>query len=202
MKRLLFSIIAALMLCALNVSAQVEKDTMKAGKLYFVNLKDGEKPVLKGLRLFGKRAGNQEEGKGINTYPYSTEKIRFIFELDEWVEFYPLTENSGGFAVWVFQHKKDQSFYLKNELSDELPGFAQYCEIRKDPEQDDDWHWGSFYLHPEECTPGYYDFVFVSGGKVFATMLTRFYKYEGELSKKSDAELEKVMKDIIAEGIE
>lgn len=190
------------MLCAFNVSAQVEKDTMKAGKLYFVNLKDGEKPVLKGLRLFGNRVGNQEKETGINYYPYSTEKIRFIFELDEWVEFYPLTENSGGFAVWVFQHKKDQSFYLKNELSDELPGFAQYCEIRKDPEQDDDWHWGSFYLHPEECTPGYYDFVFVSGGKVFATMLTRFYKYEGELSKKSDAELEKIMKDIIAEGIE
>ena len=201
MKRLIFTIIAAVMMFAVNVSAQVEKDTMKAGKLYFVNLKDGEKPVLKGLRLFGNRAGNQEEGKGINAYPYSTEKIRFIFELNEWVEFYPQTDNSVGFAVWVFQHKKDQSFYLKNELSDELPGFAQYCEIRKDPEQDENWHWGSFYLFNEECTPGYYDFVFVSGGKVFATMLTKFFKDE-ELYGKSDAELEKVMKDIIEKGIE
>lgn len=189
------------MLCALNVSAQVEKDTMKAGKLYFVNLKDGEKPLWQGLKLFGNRAGNQEGGKGINAYPYSTEKIRFIFELDEWIEFYPQSEITSGFGVWVFKHKSDQSFYLKNKLSDELSGFARYCEIHKDPEQDDDRYWGSFYLHPEECTPGYYDFVFVSGGKVFATMLTKFYNEE-EIYGKSDAELEKIMKDIIAEGIE
>ncbi|MBQ9213064.1 MAG: hypothetical protein IJ150_03895 [Bacteroidales bacterium] len=178
MKRLLFSIIAALMFCSLNVSAQVEKDTMKAGKLYFVNLKDGEKPVFQGFIIRGNRAGNQENGKGINSYPYSTDKIRFIFELNEWVEFYPQTQNTSGFAVWVFKHNSDQSFYLKNELSDELPDFVQYCEIRKDPEQEDDWHWGSFYLFPEQCAPGYYDFVFTSQGKVFATMITKFFKEE------------------------
>ena len=200
MKRLLFSIIAALMLCALNVSAQVEKDTMKAGKLYFVNLKDGEKPLWQGLKLFGNRAGNQEGGKGINAYPYSTEKIRFIFELDEWIEFYPQSEITSGFGVWVFKHKSDQSFYLKNKLSDELSGFANYQEIRKDPEQDDDRQWGSLYLHPEECTPGYYDFVFTYQGKVFATMLTKFFKEE-ELLEKSDAALEKLMKEINENGI-
>lgn len=201
MKRLLFSIIAALMLCALNVSAQVEKDTMKAGKLYFVNLKDGEKKLWQGLKLFGNRAGNQEGGKGINAYPYSTEKIRFIFELNEWIEFYPQSEITSGFGVWVFKHKSDQSFYLKNELSDELPDFVLYQEIHKDPEhEDDDWNWGSFYLHPEEYTPGYYDFVFTSQGKVFATMITKFFKEE-ELDSKSDAALEKIMKEINENGI-
>ena len=188
------------MLCALNVSAQVEKDTMKAGKLYFVNLKDGETPVFQGLIIRGNRAGNQEGGKGINAYPYSTEKIRFIFELNEWIEFYLQSEITSGFGVWVFKHKSDQSFYLKNKLSDELSDFALYQEIRKDPEQEDDWHWGSFYLFPEQCAPGYYDFVFTSQGKVFATMITKFFKEE-ELYDKSYAELEKMMTEINENGI-
>ena len=41
--------------------------------------------------------------------------------------------------------------------------------------------------------PGYYDFVFLYKNKVFATMLTKFYKPD-ELLNKSDAELEKLMK--------
>ena len=52
--------------------------------------------------------------------------------------------------------------------------------------------WGSFYLHPEECEPGYYDFVFTYEGKAIATLLTRFYN-EDELTVKSDAELEALM---------
>ena len=39
-----------------------------------------------------------------------------------------------------------------------------------------------------------YDFVFIYKNKVFATMLTKFYKPD-ELLDKPDSELEKLMKD-------
>ena len=44
----------------------------------------------------------------------------------------------------------------------------------------------------------YYDFVFIYGNKVFATMLTRFYKPD-ELHGKPDSELEKLMKERISQ---
>ena len=39
---------------------------------------------------------------------------------------------------------------------------------------------------------GYYDFVFIYDNKVFATMLTLFFK-DNEIAEKSDSELEKLM---------
>ena len=61
-----------------------------------------------------------------------------------------------------------------------------------DADNPDEWSWGEFYLHSEECEPGYYDFVFTYDGKAIATLLTRFYGV-AELSGKSDEELEKLM---------
>ena len=92
----------------------------------------------------------------------------------------------------VFKHKTDQSFYSERPLNDETPGYVLECGLSKDPEAEETFHWGSFYLHPEEVDPGYYDFVFIYNDKVFATMLTLFFK-EDEISDKSDSELEKMM---------
>ena len=62
-----------------------------------------------------------------------------------------------------------------------------------DPDAEESDPWGSFYLHPDEVEPGYYDFVFLYGNKVIATMLTKFYK-PNEICEKSDSELENLMK--------
>ena len=164
------------------------QDTMVLGKLYFVNLKQGEQPIMTGLSLYGNRCG----GKDFNNKPYAAEGIRSVFELDEWIEFHPQTNAGSGIKVMVFKHKADQGFYLKNTLNDETPDYIQECELNKDPEAEETAHWGSFYLHPEEVNPGYYDFVFIYNAKVFATMLTKFYKPE-EIYDKSDSELEKLM---------
>ena len=166
------------------------QDKMVLGKLNFVNLKEGEQPVMKGLTLAGNRCGSVD----FNNKPYAAEGIRSVFELDEWIEFHPETNAKTGIKVMVFQHKDDQNFYLKNALNDETPGYIQECELNKDPDAEENSHWGSFYLHPEEVNPGYYDLVFVYSNKVFATMLTKFYKPD-ELLEKSDSELEKLMKD-------
>ena len=166
------------------------QDTMVLGKLYFVNLKEGEQPVMTGLSLFGNRCGSED----FNHKPYATEGIRSVFELDEWIEFHPQTKATTGIKVMVFKHNADQGFYLKNALNDETPGYIQELDLNKDPDAEENAHWGSFYLHPEEVEPGFYDFVFLYNNKVFATMLTKFYKPE-ELSEKSDSELEKLMKE-------
>ena len=97
------------------------------------------------------------------------------------------------FTTRIPEAKNDQGFYLKNALNDETDGYCQTCELNKDPDAEEPCSWGSFYLQPEEWNPGYYDFVFLNKNKVFATMLTRFYKPD-ELLEKSDSELEKLMK--------
>ena len=172
-----------------NVNTTQVKDTMALGKLYFVNLEEGKQPVMTGLTLAGNRCGTGD----FNNKPYATEGIRSVFELDEWVEFYPETKAVEGIKVMVFQHKADQGFYQKNALNEDTSGYVQECDLRKDPDAEENSHWGSFYLHPEEFNPGYYDFVFIYNGKVFATMLTRFFKPD-ELMDKSNSELEELMK--------
>ena len=164
------------------------QDTMVLGKLYFVNIEEGEQPIMTALTLSGNRCGNEM----FNSKPAAADGIRSVFELDEWIEFYPQANAGSGIKVMVFMHKEDQGFYLKNPLNDETPGYIQECELNKDPNEEETNHWGSFYLHPEEVNPGYYDFVFIYKNKVFATMLTHFYK-PNEIYEKSDSELEELM---------
>ena len=164
------------------------QETMVLGKLYFVNLKEGEQPIMTALSLFGNRCGSES----FNHKPYAAEGIRSVFELDEWIEFYPKANAESGIKVMVFKHQEDQGLYLKNSLNDKTPGYIQELDLSKDPEGDETSLWGSFYLHPEEVEPGYYDFVFIYKNKVFATMLTHFFK-PNEIYEKSDSELEKLM---------
>ena len=172
-----------------SANLQEVKDTMVLGELYFVNLKEGEQPVMTALSLNGDRCGTGD----FNHKPYATEGIRSVFELNEWIEFNPQATAASGIKVMVFKHQADQGFYLKNSLNDETPGYVLACDLNKDPD-DETFHWGSFYLHPEEVEPGYYDFVFIYNNKVFATMLTRFFQ-DKEIQEKPDSELEKRMSE-------
>ena len=165
------------------------------GKLNFINLDDRDSSILRGMFISGNVAGSTEFNS-FNTGDSSVEGIRCIFELNEWVEFYPDTDVGYALRVWILRHRDDQEYYNTCKFSDLMPNFAQYCDLHypEDAENPDEWTWGSFYLQKDECEPGYYDFVFTYDGKAIATLLTRFYK-EGELSGKSDAELEKLMKE-------
>ena len=174
-----------------NSGNATKADAQKAmipGKLNFVNLKDGEQPVMTALTLKGNQVGSAEW----NDRKPATEGIRCIFYLNEWIEFYPVTNAEYGIKVWIIKHKEDQSFYLKNKMRDITPGFVQGGDIRKDPDAEEGSPWGSMYVNPENAEPGYYDFVFTYEDKVFATMLTKFYKVD-ELDRKSDDELTDLM---------
>ena len=161
------------------------------GKLNLIDLDDRDPSVLRGVAIKGNHAGSYD---GINGKESSLTDVRCIFELNEWVEFYPDTDATYGLRVWILKHRDDQEYYNTAKFSDLDPNFANYCDLHypEDEENPDERYWGSFYLHPEECEPGYYDFVFTYEGKAIATLLTRFYN-ENELTVKSDAELEALM---------
>ena len=161
------------------------------GKLDLINLDDRDPSVLRGVTVKGNHAGGYD---GINGKESSLTDVRCIFELNEWVYFYPDTDATYGLRVWILKHRDDQEYYNKAKFSDLDPNFANYCDLHypEDAENPDDTEWGSFYLNQEECEPGYYDFVFTYEGKAIATLLTRFYN-ENELTVKSDAELEALM---------
>ena len=161
------------------------------GKMNIINLDDRDPSVLRGVIIKGNCAGTAD---GINGKESSLTDVRCIFELNEWVEFYPDTDATYGLRVWILKHRDDQEYYNTAKFSDLDPNFVNYCDLHypEDAENPDEMEWGSFYLHPEECEPGYYDFVFTYEGKAIATLLTRFYN-ENELTVKSDAELMEIM---------
>ena len=161
------------------------------GKMNIINLDDRDPSVLRGMTIKGLSAGGYD---GINGKESSLTDVRCIFELNEWVEFYPDTDATYGLRVWILKHRDDQEYYNTAKFSDLDPNFANYCDLHypEDAENPDETEWGSFYLNQEECEPGYYDFVFTYEGKAIATLLTRFYN-ENELTVKSDAELEALM---------
>ena len=178
-------------------NASTTSSEMIAGKLYFINLQRDEQPIMPKIIITGNRAGSYDEGTGINSKPYAAEGIRSIFEINEWVEFYPQSDAKSGISVWVFEHKDNMDFYKTASLSEETPGYAAKCELNENPDQEEGVQdaWGSLYVHVDYHKPGFYDFVFTYGDKTFAVMLTKFYA-EAELNGKSDAELSKIMEGL------
>lgn len=179
-----------------NDSGEAGKDTaapdqgdpekaMIPGSLYYV--KDRDPSILRGISFSGNRSGSAE----YNSKAPSAQGIRCIFELNEYVAGNPDTAITSGLQVYVLRHREDQASYEKENFSDETAGFAALYEMNQNEGSD----WGEFYLNVEECETGYYDFVFVYEGKAIAVMLTRFYD-QGELEKRSDADLEKLVTDL------
>ena len=170
---------------------QTAQPAKLTGKLNLINLDDRDPSVLRGVAISGNCAGTAD---GFNSKESSLTDVRCVFELNEWVEFYPDTDAKYALRVWVLKHRDDQAYYNNRKFSDLMPNFANYCDLHYpvDADNPDEWYWGSFYLHAEEHEPGYYDFVFTYEGKAIATLLTRFYGVD-ELSGKSDAELEVLM---------
>ena len=168
-----------------------ETEKMTGGKLYFIPNEDGTAPAIGKIRIAGNRSGTEQ----FNAKDPSAEGIRCIFELNEYLSFYPESDQTSDMKVWFFKHKEDQSYYAKNKCSDLTPGFVQVSDLYKDPDAEEGAPWAETYLNPDECEPGLYDLVFTHSGKAFATMLARFVEDAG-LSDKSDEELEKLQSEV------
>lgn len=155
------------------------------GKLISYTEKEGDgEPIITGLRLTGNRAGT---GEGINGKKPSTDNIRSVFELNEWIEIYPETKVQTGLAAVVVPHSDDPEAY-KNSVK--TPEDAPSVKLEK-PEEDG-YLWGSLYLNPEDWPAGLYDLVITADHKPVASVVIRLYA-ERELDGKTDAELEQLM---------
>ena len=161
------------------------------GKINIIDLEDRDASILKGMKIIGESVGTEDD---INGKESSLDDVRCIFELNEWVEFYPDVDAEYYLRVWILKHRDDQEYYNDCKFSDLMPEFVQYCDLHypEDADNPDEWYWGNFYLNPEDCEAGYYDFVFTYEGKAIGVLQTRFYNDE-ELRGKSGAELEALM---------
>ena len=80
----------------INNNAPNSVETSKlTGKLNIINLDDRDPSVLRGVRIIGNRVGTNED---INGKTSSLNDVRDIFELNEWIEFYPDTDGKACFA--------------------------------------------------------------------------------------------------------
>ena len=66
------------------------------GKMNIINLDDRDPSVLRGVVIKGTRAGTAD---GFNGKESSLTDVRCIFELNEWVYFYPDTDATYGLRV-------------------------------------------------------------------------------------------------------
>ena len=167
-------------------SSAAAEGEMIFGKLYY--FKDADPQLLSALSLSGNQAGSSE----FNSKKAAAEGIRCMFELNEWVGFYP-EPGDRDMKVYIFRHRSDQEFYETAKYAEAMSDLACICELNYDADAEEGSCMGSFYLNPEEAEPIQYDFVFVYEGKAIASMLTRFYP-QGMLQDKSDEELEALMK--------
>ena len=147
-----------------------------------------DKDVIKGITVKGNQLGSAE----FNDKDPDVKGIRCIFQLNEWVEFYPDTSVNDGLWVYVYKHADDANVYTDMGFTEEDTKVLATCTLEKPEEAD--YQWGALYLNPDYADPGVYDIVFVKGGKAVAVMEAKFYAAES-LGDKSDDELRAMMKD-------
>ena len=147
------------------------------GKMTIIEGDDRDASILRGVTINGNRVGSNLD---INGKEASLTDVRCVFELSEWVSFYPDTDAEYYLRVWVLKHRDDQDYYKDCKFSDLMPNFAAYCDLHYpvDAEDPENSEWGSFYLNPDDNEAGYYDFVFTYEGKAIAVLQTRFYKMD------------------------
>lgn len=163
-------------------STTTELENAKLGVLY--QLTDDETPIISKAKLKGNRYGSDA---GINGYDYSTDKIRSIFEILEWVTI-SLESTKKELSYFVIPHQEDNS-----KITQASEENALYSGTLTAPEEEvEEWGWGDFYLNSDEASAGYYDLVFQYNEKNIAKIVLKFYDVD-ELSGKTDEEIESMM---------
>ena len=171
-----------------NNNAGTDAVVLLPGELYQFDKDADGGPVIKGVTLKGNRLGSGE----FNDKDPGVKGIRCVFELNEWVEFYPDTDGTGNLWIYVFKHADDAKVYTEMGYTEEDTRVLATCTLEKPEEAGDQW--GAFYLNPDYAEPGVYDIVFVKDGKAVAVMEARFFAAES-LGDKSDDDLKAMMKD-------
>lgn len=150
------------------------------GRLYILNA-DQQDATITAVKLIGNRVGSDEDINGLEP---SSDNIRCIFEMNEWIGIYPVTDiDAEGFRIFIFPHENDFSAYTSTYLSDhayaangyfqnneDIPGVKYYTEA---------------YIDSQYNPAGYYDIVFFKVDQPIAVVPVKVYA-EGELDNATD----------------
>ena len=180
-----------------SANAVANTNDTAGAKLLALNAKDGESPILRAVALDGNRAGKsiEEGGHFINGRPLSTDNIRNVFELNEWISFRLDADKNAELTAVIIPHEDDPAKITESfmqGISDDAPRLALQAPENAD---DDMASWGETYLHVDYWKPGDYDLVFLSGTKPIARITLKFYP-ERELENLSDPDLDKLMRKL------
>ncbi len=181
---------------AAGTNSNADAGAVAGARLEQLNLAVGASPVIRKVALDGNRAGISidEDRPMINGRTLSTDNIRFIFELNEWISIRMDASEKSSISAVIVPHQ-DNLAAFSDQFDESIPDDAPRLELSV-PENPDDpmASWGELYLHVEYWKPGNYDLVFLSGNKPVARVNLKFYP-EDELANLSDTELEKLMKN-------
>ena len=158
------------------------------GELYQFDKDADGGPVIKGITVKGNCVGSSE----FNEKDPDVKGIRCVFELNEWVEFYPDTSVTNGIYVYAFKHADDAKVYKDMAYTEEDTNVLATCTLEKPEEAG--YQWGAFYLNPDYAQPGVHDIVFVKDGRAIAVMKANFFA-AASLGDKTDDDLKAMMKD-------
>ena len=176
-----------------DVTAADVEEPVIPGVLYQLNKDENEEPVIRAIALDGNLAGSYRgpDGDSVNGKEPSTDDIRFVFELNEWISIIPDSDKTEGLSVYLVKHQEDEQTYADSFISALTDEVANAGLVK--PEDTDGYgYWGELCANPDAYQPGHYDLVFTDGMKPVAKITLRLYA-EGELSGKTDAELAQLM---------
>lgn len=179
-----------------NSAAPVDHDalteTVHPGILYLIDARNSQH-LISGIRMDGSSVGTYGEEGSINGKPFSKDDMRFLFEMNEWIEvsFETSVSEKEDLDVYVFSHHEDSTYYKKTPVDE-----YEYIGVLESAKSFYGTHrFVEFYINPEdENEPGYYDLVFVYENEPLAMTEIKLVK-EGELAGKTDADVVKLMQE-------
>ena len=171
-----------------GVVNNVPSTTAEYGVLYtIIDDKNDDQHYIKGVSLGGNQTGSSE----FNSKEPSTDSIRCVFLLNEWISVTLDDEAPDEVQVYVFKFVDDLSLYKDVDFNGDIEGYVAMATLTRPEEEGAEW--GEFYVNPEDADPSDFSLVFVYQGKAVSQIRIALFA-EGSLQDLSDSELEALTK--------
>ena len=166
---------------------------MIPGVLYQLNLEEGQEPIVRGISLSGNGAGSDK----INNRAPSTDNIRFIFGINEWIYVVLDTDKTEDLFGFIVAHGNDPVVYNESAFIESLydSDKASYSPFWVN--ENGAVAWDTYVFSTND--PGFFDLVICYEEKPVAMVVLRIYPDEA-LNDFSDEQLESFMKEATEEA--
>lgn len=166
---------------------------MIPGVLYQLNLEEGQEPIVRGISLSGNGAGSDK----INNRAPSTDNIRFVFGINEWIYVVLDTDKTEDLFGFIVAHGNDPVVYNESAFIESLydSDKASYSPFWVN--ENGAVAWDTYVFSTND--PGFFDLVICYEEKPVAMVVLRIYPDEA-LNDFSDEQLESFMKEATEEA--